>query len=184
MKKLIIVFSTALLFATNWAYSQQKLGHVNSDVIFATFPEAKTASLTFENFAKTKQTEIDKMVNDFQAKLKVAQEKEKTLSEANREKVTKELVLAQTELQNLGSRIEEFRAKLTKDVADKQNELFQPLQKKVNDAISAVAKEKGLAYVFDTSKSQGFNNIAYLDGGEDITASVKSKLGIPVTSKL
>ncbi len=48
--------------------------------------------------------------------------------------------------------------------------------------MSAVAKEKGLAYVFDTAASQGFNNMVYFAGGEDITAAVKTKLGIPATA--
>ena len=82
----------------------------------------------------------------------------------------------------MGKRIEDARTKATKDVTDKQNELFPPLQQKVGNAIAAVAKEKGLAYVFDTSVAQGFNNLVYSDGGEDITAAVKTKLGISATA--
>lgn len=184
MRKLINVFFVAagLVLTANVANAQQKLGHLNSDDIFANLPEAKTVSTTIENLAKTKQAEIDKMISEYQTKLKAAQEKEKTLSEANKETVTKELMAAQTELQDLGKRIEDARTKATKDVGDKQNELFPPLQQKVGNAIAAVAKEKGLAYVFDTSVSQGFNNLVYSDGGEDITPAVKTKLGISATA--
>ncbi|MNR51946.1 hypothetical protein D3C85_1717070 [compost metagenome] len=39
-----------------------------------------------------------------------------------------------------------------------------------------------MSYVFDTAASQGFNNLVYFDGGEDITAAVKTKLGISATA--
>ncbi len=45
--------------------------------------------------------------------------------------------------------------------------------KKLNDAISAVAKAKGLEYVFDAN-GQG---LVY-KGGLDVTADIKKQLGI------
>ncbi len=184
MRKLINVFFVAagLLLTANVANAQQKLGHLNSDEIYASMPEAKAAQATLENKAKTLQGEIDKMITEYQAKLKAAQEKEKTLSEANKETVTKELMAAQTELQDLGKRIEDARTKATKDVQDEQGRLFPPINTKLANAMTAVAKEKGLAYVFDTSASQGFNSLVYFDGGEDITAAIKTKLGISASA--
>lgn len=184
MRKLINVFFVAagLLLTANVASAQQKFGHLNSEEVFATLPEAKTISTTIENLAKTKQGEIDKMIAEYQTKLKAAQDKERSRSEANKETVDKELQAASVELQDLGKRIEDARTKATKDVGDKQNELFPPLQQKVAGVISTIAKEKGLAYVFDTSVSQGFNNLVYFDGGEDITAAVKAKLGVAATA--
>jgi outer membrane protein len=183
MRKLINVFFVAagLLLTANVANAQQKLGHLNSDEIYASMPEAKAAQSSLETLAKNKQTEIDKMITEYQAKLKAAQEKERTLSEANKEAVTKELMTAQTELQDLGKRIEDARTKATKDVQDEQGRLFPPINTKLANAMTAVAKEKGLAYVFDTSASQGFNSLVYFDGGEDITGAVKTKLGISAT---
>jgi len=184
MRKLINVFFVAagLVLTANVANAQQKLGHLNSDDIFANLPEAKTISASIENLAKTKQAEIDKMIGEYQTKLKAAQDKERTLSEANKDVVGKELQTAKTELDDLGKRIQDAREKATKDVTDEQNRVFPPLQQKVGNAISAVAKEKGLAYVFDTSVNQGFNNLVYSDGGEDITAAVKAKLGISASA--
>lgn len=178
MKKLIIALSAGLFLVSNFTNAQQKLGHINSDAIFANYADVKTASATAENFAKTKQTEVAKMVGEFQTKLKAAQDKEKTLTAANKDKLTKELAGAETELKALGTKIETLKTQSAKDVSDKENELFAPIQKKVSDAIAAVAKEKGLTYVFDSSKSQGSNSMIYSNAGDDITASVKSKLGI------
>lgn len=184
MKKLIkgLFVAAGLLLTTQVVNAQQKFGHLNSDEIFGTWSEAKTVSTTIENLAKTKQAEIDKMITEYQNKLKAAQEKERTLSEANREVVVKELTQAQTELTDLQKRIEDARNKARTDVEAKQAEVFPPLQQKVATAINAISKEKGLAYVFDISASQGFNNLVYFDGGEDITPAVKAKLGIHATA--
>lgn len=180
MRKLIngLFVAAGLFLTTQVANAQQKFGHLNSDEIFGTWSEAKTVSTTIENLAKSKQAEIDKMITEYQNKLKAAQDKEKTLSEANKETVLKELQAAQIELQDLQKRIEDARNKARTDVESKQAEVFPPLQQKVANAINAIAKDKGLSYVFDTAASQGFNNLVYFDGGEDITAAVKTKLGI------
>lgn len=185
MRKLINVLFVAagLLITGNVANAQQKFGHLNSDEIYATMPEAKAAQTTLENLAKTKQGEIDKMITEYQAKLKAAQDKEKTVSEANREVVGKELELAARELGDLQKRIEDARTKATTDVQAEQGRLYPPINTKLSTAMGAVAKEKGLAYVFDISASAGFNNLIYFDGGEDITAAVKTKLGIAATAK-
>lgn len=184
MKKLIkgLFVAAGLLLTTQVVNAQQKFGHLNSDEIFSVMPEAKTVSTTIENLAKSKQGEIDKMIAEYQTKYKAAQEKEKTLSEANKAVVLKELETAQGELQDLQKRIEDARTKADKDLRDKQGELYPPLQQKVATAINAISKEKGLAYVFDTAASQGFNNLVYFDGGEDITGAVKAKLGISATA--
>ncbi|BFO64675.1 OmpH family outer membrane protein [Chryseobacterium sp. S0630] len=172
----VLFITLGLTLTANAAKAQQKIGSVNTDDIFASLPEAKTIGTTIDNLTKTKQTEIEKLITEYQNKLKAAKDKEKTLSEANKEAVTKELIAAQTELQGIGKKIEEARAQAGKDIAAKQSELLTPLQQKVRTAISAAAKERGLNYIFDTA-SQESNNLVYNDGSEDITALVKSKLG-------
>ena len=184
MKLIKVLFIAAgLTLTANIANAQQKIGSVNSDDIFASLSEVKTATSAIESLTKTKQTEIEKLIGDYQTRLKAAQDKEKTLSEANKEAVTKELIAAQTELQGLGKKIEDARGQAAKEVAAKQNELFSPLQQKIQNAISAVAKERSLSFVFDTSVAQGSaNNLVYTDGSEDITAAVKTKLGATATA--
>ncbi|WP_316831048.1 OmpH family outer membrane protein [Pedobacter aquatilis] len=184
MRKLINVFVVAagLLFTANMANAQQKIGHVNSEDVFANLPESKTAQTTLENLSKSKQGEIDVMIKEYQTKMTAAQNKAKTRSEANKDAIDKELQAAETELQDLEKRIGDARTKAQQDLGTKQGELFQPIQTKVATAISSIAKEKGLAYVFDVANGQGGNNLVFWDGGEDITAAVKTKLGISATA--
>ncbi len=181
MNLIKVFFITAgLTLTANAVNAQQKIGNVNSDDVFANLSEVKTAAAAIDNLTKTKQTEVEKLISEYQTKLKAAQDKEKTLSQANKEAVTKELMAAQTELEALGKKIEETRAQAAKEIGAKQTELYTPLQQKVKGAIAAVAKERGLNYVFDTS-SQDANNLVYTDGSEDITAQVKTKLGATAT---
>lgn len=185
MKKLINVFFVAagLLFTVNIANAQQKIGHLNSEEIFANLPEAKTAQTTLENLGKQKQEEINKMMTEYQTKYAAAEAKQKTISEANKESVVKELQTMGGELQDLEKRIGDAKTKAQQDIAAKQGELFTPIRTKVESAVKTVSKEKGLAYVFDISEQQGANNLIFWDGGDDITASVKAKLGISATAK-
>lgn len=176
MRKLINAFFLAagLLFTANIANAQQKLAHLNSAVIIEAMPEVKTARTALEAFQKTKQADIEKMIAEYQTKLKAAQEKEKTMSEANKETVGKELQTMETELRDLQKRIEDARSKAQQEMETKNAELFNPIQVKADAAIKAVSKEKGFAYVFDIANPA----VIYSDGGEDITALVKTKLGI------
>ncbi|WP_129717748.1 OmpH family outer membrane protein [Pedobacter sp. SYP-B3415] len=185
MRKLINVFFVAggLVLAGNVASAQQKIAHLNSEEIFATLPEAKTAQTTLETLGKQKQAEITKMTTEFQTKLKAAQDKERTLSEANKETVTKELQSANLELQELQKRITDANQKADQELRQKQADLLNPMRIKIDNAIKTVAKEKGLSYVFDTSDQGAGNNVVFWDGGDDITGAVKTKLGISATAK-
>ncbi len=186
MKKLINVFLVVavVLFTANSADAQQKFAHINSPEILQLMPEVKAATTTLQTFSQTKQDQIDKMTAEAQTKYDAAVAKQKTLSEANRETVSKELQQMDAELQDLSKRIQDARAKAEEDVANKENELFTPIQKKANDAINAVAKEKGYTYVFDLAAAPGQTpTIIYWGGGEDISDLVKAKLGIPAGAK-
>jgi outer membrane protein len=59
MRKLINVLFVAagLLLTANIANAQQKIGHLNSDEIYASMPEAKAAQTSLETLAKNKQAE-------------------------------------------------------------------------------------------------------------------------------
>jgi outer membrane protein len=180
MRKSINAFFVAagLLFTANIANAQQKFAHLNSAVIIEAMPEVKAARTTLEAFGKTKQADVEKMISEYQVKLKAAEDKQKSLSEANKETVGKELQAMGADLQDLQKRIDDARAKAQQEMEAKNAELFNPIQVKADAAIKAVSKEKGFAYVFDTANQA----LVYWDGGDDITAAVKTKLGISTTA--
>jgi len=180
MRKLINVFFVAagLVFTANVASAQQKIAHLDSESIFTSMPEAKTATATLEALKNQKQAEIEKMQSEYTSKYDQAVAKNKTLSEANKETVGKELQAMSVELDDMKKRISEATQKAQQDLATKQGELLAPLNTKFVTAVKAVAREKGYAYVFDISAQQGANNLLAWEGGDDVTAAVKTKLGI------
>ncbi|WP_353196648.1 OmpH family outer membrane protein, partial [Parapedobacter defluvii] len=99
-------------------------------------------------------------------------------SEANKDSIDNKLQQIGTELQEIARRIQEVQQLAQEDLQKKQEELFAPIFQKANTAVQSVAKEKGYAYVFDIANSA----IPYFAGGDDLTADVKTKLGITSTT--
>ena len=170
----VAVVAVGLLFAGNAVNAQQKLGHINSADLLQAMPEMKTADASFKTFATAKQSTLEKMDAERQKKIGVYQEKAKTISEANKDAVSKELQTLALEIQDMEKRLGESQQKSEEELQAKRTELYQPVFKKAEDAVKTVAKEKGYAYVFDISQP----GVVYFDGGDDMLSAVKSKLGI------
>ena len=82
----------------------------------------------------------------------------------------------QKELQEEQGKIMKFEQEMQQTILKKQQELLDPVLKRVNDAINNVAKEGGYTMIFNASPSVGV--ILYADETQDVTAAVKSKLGL------
>jgi outer membrane protein len=175
----LVVVKGMILFFVVATQAQQKLAHLNSAEIMAVMPELKTANVALESFQRVKKAEIDKMVSEFQVKLKTAQEKQKTLSEANKGVLGKELRTMDAELRDMDKRIEYAQKKAEVEFQAKTEELINPIRLKVGNVIKIVVKEKGVTYVLDT----GNEGLLYWEGGEGITEVIKNKLGIVSSPK-
>jgi len=174
-----VLVAAGLMLTIGSVSAQQKIGHVNSQEILLLMPEYKTANQTLETFVNTKRGELQQMDTERQKQITAYQDKYKTLSEANKESVGKELQDMETQIQQIGGRIQEVQQRAEQEVAQKREEVFQPVFEKAEQAIQAVAKEKGYAYILDISQQ----SVLYFDGGEDISAAVKTKLGIDPNAK-
>jgi outer membrane protein len=174
----VAVVAVGLVCAGNAVNAQQKLGHINSSDLLQAMPEMKTADASFQTFAKAKQTALEKMDAERQKKIVVYQEKAKTISEANKEAVGKELEILAKDIQEMEKRISDSQEKSQEELTAKRTELYQPVFKKAEDAVKVVAKEKGYAYVFDISQP----GVVYFDGGDDLIVPVKAKLGITASA--
>lgn len=163
-----------LCAATSVANAQQKIGHVNADEIFQLTTEFKTASEQLKVLSESKQKEMEGMYTEYQKKNTEGQEKLRNRSEANKTQVDAELQTLGQELQQMEQRIQEVQKVAQEEVQKKQQELMAPIQTKVMTAINTVAKEKGFAYILDI----GSGSVIYFQGGEDVSADVKTKLGI------
>jgi outer membrane protein len=168
MKKIILLL--AVFFGlSSTAIAQQKIGHINADELLALMPEIKTAQAQLEDYGRLLEKDLTDMEGELQSKIEYFRSNEKLMTTPTREAKTKEL-------QELQARIQDFSQRAQQDLQQKQIDLYQPIIEKATTAIQSVAKEKGFAYILDSSQSKAV--VVFAEGGEDILPLVKAKLAI------
>jgi outer membrane protein len=169
MKKLFKVALVALsmLLVGNFAHAQTKIGYINFQALIGQMPEAKTIKSQIDIYQKQFVDQLTTMNNELQTKGKEFQAQSATMTDAAR-------TVKQTELQDMQKRMQDFENNAQQQVDAKTNELSKPLIDKARGAVTAVAKEKGIAYVLDSSQTQ----LLVSPEGDDLTAAVKVKLGL------
>jgi len=169
LSKLIIVLTIALLcsFNVNAQNTKFKIGHINSSELMQYMPGRDTAQNALMKFAKELEEQLQLMTKEFETKYQDYLANESRLTEIVKKSRQKEL----TDLQ---SRVMEFQESAQEELQMKEVELLNPLLKRAQDAIQAVAKEKGYTYILDTSTG----TVLYFEDSDDILSLVKKKLGI------
>lgn len=170
MKK-IFVLGIALLFACAGAFAQ-KYAVIDTRYIFEKMPDYKRVqqqvdaqAAAWQKEIDTKQTELDKLYNDYDAE-------QAMMSEDLKKKKEDELFNKEKTLRDLQKKRFGFEGELFK----KRQELMEPLQKKVAEAVNRLAKANGYDLVFD--KSEGKSIIfadPKLDRSEDILRELRLK---------
>ena len=80
----------------------------------------------------------------------------------------------ESDLTDINKRMQEYNATAQQKLDQRQQELAKPLFDKVKLAVNTVAKEKGYAYVFDSSQQI----MLVSPDSDDLTEAVKAKLGV------
>jgi outer membrane protein len=155
---LLISFSTA---------NAQKFGHIDSGDLLELMPEVKGADSSLAIYQKSLEDSYNNMITEYQTKLADFQKNEKTLQDYQKE-------LKQQELLDLQNRIQSFQDGAQEKLQTKKQEIYSPILKKAEDAVKAVAKENGYAYVFDTS----IGAVIYAQDADNIMPLVKKKLNL------
>ncbi|MFT6416134.1 MAG: outer membrane protein [Dokdonia sp.] len=168
MKKIILSVVVLLMAATSFA--QTKVGTIDADFILAKMPELTTVQNALKEYNLDLEKQLKVKLDAYDLTLSTANEKVATMSDADK-------AAKQEELAGLENEIEKFRQNGTQLVQLKQNELVQPLYKKIGDALNEIAKAQGYSQVITVGNN---NTIAYLDPAYDLTTTVMQKLGIPV----
>jgi outer membrane protein len=152
------------------AQAQSKIGYADVDYIFSQMPEAKQIETELKSTEtqlkaqiQTKATEFQKKYQDYQANLN-------TMLDAVRANTERELQQLQENLQKL-----QQDAQTT--IQTKQNQLMEPVYKKVGDAIEGTAKENGYNMVL-SQQIGGLDVVLYADQASDISDLVLKKMGI------
>lgn len=158
-----------LLFSAGFVKAQApKFGHIDYQALLQVMPERAKAEKDYNAFQKELEDAYGTMQKEYNTKLVEYNTKKDSLSETIR-KVKEE------ELGSIADRIQTFSGSAQGKLGDKQAELLKPVLEKADNAIKAVAAEKGLIYVFDLSQ-----RVVLYNSKEslDLLPLVKTKLGI------
>ena len=169
MKKLLKValIAVCIVFAGNLAKAQSKIGYVAVDAIVDQMPETKVAIKTITDYNKQFIDELTKMNNALQTAGQAYQAQRATMTDAVR--TSKE-----SELNDMQKRMSDYQNTAQQQVQAKQAELGKPIIEKVRAAVAQVAKEKGYAYVINSSQT----DLVVSPAGDDLSTEVKAKLGL------
>ena len=147
----------------------QKFGYINSQELISQLPEVKEANSKIETLKKQLQKKGQDMIAELKTKYDALQKKQA------------DGVLSPIEIETEAGLLREEEAKLgtfeqtsQQKILEKSEELLSPIQEKINLAIKEVATDNGYTYIFDSSMGL----VLYADPGTDVTALVKTKLGL------
>jgi outer membrane protein len=155
-----------LMFLPMGLFAQAaKLGHVNTQQLLEGLPDVDKANKSIDTLQNTYAGELKSLQDEFQKKYDAFNNLAATTPQAVKDS-------KKDELQQMQDRIQQFQVNAQQDLQKKQEDLMAPIQKKVKDAIAAVAKENNYTYVFDDQV------LLYSMPGDDITNLVKKKLGL------
>ena len=142
-----LVLTVMMLPAFSPLQAEQKLGYIDSQVLWEALPEFKDVRRKLERL----KNEYEQEAIEQQSKLKRMEEEfrkqELLMSEAHKAEMKALYEEAYTKaqefsLQKLGP---------TGELSRKNNELSAPIFEKINAALAALAKEEGYGFIFDVA---------------------------------
>lgn len=164
IKKVILALAFAIAIPV--AVCAQKFGVVDVQTIITGMPEFTAmqnqiteASKKYEDEFKKLQEEFDKKFAEYQG---LAQDTPAQIKERR-----------ESELTELGQKIDQFRNTASQDLQRQQQTLMAPIEEKIMEAIKSVGKEGSYTFIFQEGQA------AY-QGAEviNVTDAVKGKLGV------
>lgn len=163
------------LLGVNDLSAQARVGFVEPRAILERMPEMRAVQQRLQNFAERKSNELAEMEGRLQQEIETYQQKIGVISEAARQQ--EEERLGQLDLE-----LRQSQAQAQQELQQRRAELMAPLLEQIQNSIDAVAQERGLDYVLNTSTQMGDVIILYVKEEMreqyDITDAVMRHLGI------
>ena len=169
MKKIFVIVILLVAGMASQVNAQTlKFGHIDIQQLITVMPERAAAMTELEKTAGELEEMLGTMQTELQTMFQYYTTKRETMSEIIRK-------AKEEDIQAKQQRIETFRAQAEQQIQQKQQESMTPIFAKADSAISSVAKEQGLIYVFDVSSRV----VLYQSPQSvDVLPLVKKKLGI------
>ncbi len=145
---------------------EARFGHIDTQALLESMPERNNIQSEIEGAAGEYEQEILRMQGDLEAKVAEYQQKAESWPVAIRSQKEQEITQDQQGL-------EQFYSTVQQELGMLEQSLLEPMIERARKAIEEVGSEEGFTYIFDTSTGSTVYN-----GGEDVLALVKAKLGL------
>ena len=169
MKKFLIV----IMLLAPMSMLAQKFGYMNSAELIQLMPEFSKAQKKLQDLEKT-------YTNDFNA-MRTELEKKGTEFEKLQQDSVPENILKRRyeELLQMEQRLQQASQELQQSLAQAEQQEMIAIQTKLRDALDAVGRDGGFVCIFDLA-----GGVPYISKTlcEDVTAKLRTKLGIPANA--
>ncbi|NIR48649.1 OmpH family outer membrane protein [candidate division KSB1 bacterium] len=173
---LCLVLTTLLVVGVGSTSAQLKIGYVNSNKVLATYKEAQDVREKLRDLNAEWEKEakgMQKQIQDLQEQL---ESQSLLLSEERKQE-------KQQEIQSLYLKYQQFLNEkwgAQGEAIKKEEELLEPVIKKINVAIKNIGEAEGYSYIFDTVAA----NILYASEDQtDLTERLLKELNKGVPAK-
>lgn len=156
-----------LCFMVTATIATAQTGYVNSQALLQAMPETQASNKELMELRIDLASQISDAESNAQKRVKSIEYKvsDPELSELERQDL-------QTQYTELQQELAKIKQGSERTYAQKEQELMNPVSKKISDAIAKIAKSKGLSIVVDIS------SVAYALPGLNITLEVAKELGL------
>ncbi len=171
MKVKVILSAIALLcvgFAAN--AQEMKIGYTNVELIMDLMPEMEQIGADIQDYQTQLQTNIQTKGADFQRQVQTYQQAMNSMTDEAR-------AAREEELGKLQQEIQKYEQDAQISYQRKLQELLDPVQQKVINAINAVAAENNYTHIFAETAGQA-PILLYTKEEDPFTELVLAKLGI------
>jgi len=165
-----IAFFAMMVFGSVISFAQE-IAHIDVQLVLEAMPAYKKAEADMEALGKKHQDKIVAMETEYKTFVEGVQ---KQLAGKSQEESQKLIVANkyQEKDQELQQKFQAYRQAAQEEMTAKEKALFEPIEKRVNDAIAATAAKKGIKYVLPAGVT------IYKNGGYDLFNDVKKELGL------
>ncbi len=170
MKKIFVLTAFCLAAIAGMA---QKFAYVDSDYIMKQIPEFEEAQKQLDNLSTQWQNEIEKRYQEIDEMYKAYQAESVLLTDDMKRERENAIVQKEQEVQAFQK--EKFG--VNGALFQKRQELVQPIQDRVYEALKEVSESSGYDFIFDKSAQSG---ILFADDNYDKSDLVLRKMGIKI----
>lgn len=170
MKNLLLAI--VLLLGVTGTAIAQRFAYVDTDYILGKMPEYQQAQKQLDQQAESWQKEIDLKMKEVGQMYNKFQAEKFLLTDEMKKQREDEIVKKDEEAQGL----QQQRFGFEGDLFKKRQELIQPIQDKVFDAVQQIAKNRGYDFIFD--KASGGSAMLFTNTQYDLSDQVIRELGL------